>query len=200
MMRAMKVTALLAILGLAALLKLSAANDLDAGELETHLVAGPSRLQSTLGPDLTGEALDAYRAWSRRPAHFGAFAASDFGHYGWVSDYNSIQAAEASAIEICGVPVCRVFARSLPFKEAGEGELVVSRPAAEAFEMYLALPGAKAYAVHGNGAGGSWIRATTLHSAKSGALRECGRRSRSADGGTSASDAIGACRVVHAAR
>lgn len=196
----MTVRTLLVFLGLAAILKVFGMLTNEAGEMRTTLVGGPSRLQTTLGPELTADALDAYRTWSRKPGHFGAFAASDYGNFGWISDDNSIEAAEAAAIELCGMPDCRVFARSLPLKPAIDGELVVSRPAAEKFEEYLTLPGAKAFALHGNGAGGSWIGANSLSSAKVGALKECKRRSRRPEGEDIDADGSSSCEVVHAQR
>lgn len=190
----------LVVLGIAAILKAAGTLMIDTGEIRTMLVAGPSRLKSSFGPALSDEALDAYRSWSRKPAHFGAFAASEYGNFGWISNYNSIEAAEAAAIEICGMPDCRVFARSLPLVAPKEGELVVSRPAAEKFEEYLTLPGAKAYALHGNGAGGSWIGADSLGSAKVSALGECERRSKRPEGEALSADQTDTCRVVHAQR
>ena len=165
-----------------------------------ELVAGASRLQSEFGPTLSDDAMQAYRDWSRKPAHFGAFAATEFGDYGWVSEYNSIEAAETAALAFCGVPDCRVFARSLPLRQAGEGELVVSQATKDAFDEFLALRNAKAFAVHGNGAGGSWVGAPSLASAITGALKECKSMSRQTETAIPYSEAIEDCRIVYAER
>ncbi len=172
----------------------------DRDEVIGILVAGPSRLQSSFGPTLTGDALDAYREWSRAPSHFGAFAATDFGDYGWVSSYNSLAAAETAALAYCDAPDCRVFARSVPLNDAGTEELVVSRQTEEAFAEFLTLPGAKAFAIHENGASGSWYRDDTLSDAIAGALAECHRRSRSAERYIPLGEGRDDCRVVHAER
>ena len=168
--------------------------------VQTMLVAGPSRLQSTMGPTLSGTALDAYRTWQRDAEHFGAFAANDFGDFGWVSQYNSIETAEATALAFCGVPDCRIVARSLPMTAPDDGQLAVSRTTAEAFNEFLALPGAKAFAVHGNGASGSWIGAGTLRKARQGAVTECERWIETSENPQPDGAPTGTCRVVFEAR
>ena len=194
----MRFVFLLAPLFLGAYWAVTQAADAPSGEVTGKLVAGPSRLQSEFGPTLTGEALDAYREWSRAPEHFGAFAATDYGEYGWVSAYNTIEAAEIGALGYCGVPDCKVFARTFPLRRANDGELVVSLRTATAFAEFLTLPNSKAFAVHGNGAGGSWINAGSLPSAVTGALKECDRKSRMTDSDIPLSDGIEGCRIVHA--
>lgn len=197
---AMTLKGALALTSLIFLLFLTRSHLNDRSEVIGNLVAGPSRLQSSFGPTLTGDALDAYRDWSRAPSHFGAFAATDFGDYGWVSSYNSLEAAEIAALAYCDVPDCRVFARSVPLHEAGAEELAVSRETEEAFAEFLTLPGAKAFAIHENGAGGSWYRDDTLSDAIAGALAECHRRSRSGERYIPLGEDRDDCRIVHAER
>ncbi len=193
----MRFKSALAIACLVALLFLGRAHLNGQGVMIANMVAGPSKLQSSFGPTLSDEALDAYREWSREPSHFGAFAATDFGDYGWVSSYNSIEAAEIAALAYCEAPDCRVFARSLPLNPSGTNDLVVSRPTEEAFAEFLTLRGAKAFAIHGNGAGGSWYGDTTLPKAIAGAMAECMRHSREVDSPYPLSEGIEDCRVVH---
>lgn len=162
------------------------------------LKAGPSRVETEATPALDGAALGAFRDWRRAPAHFGAFAASDAGEFGYVSDYNDAALAEAAALAYCGAPGCAVIARSLPLAEAQPGVLLVSRPSEEAFNEYLTLRGSKAYAVHGSGAGGSWIGAISFFQARRGAIRECQLRLIEWD--NPPTGIVDECRVVHVSR
>ncbi len=165
---------------------------------DTMLKAGASEVQTARPLQLDSPAIADYRNWSREPSHFGAFAVSDTGGSGWVSDYNEIGMAEAAALAYCGAPDCRVIARSLPVSKPEEGVLLVSRASAEAFKEYLTLPGTKAYAVHGSGAGGSWINARWVFQAKRGAIREC--EFRLIDWEKPPPGISGDCQVVHVSR
>jgi hypothetical protein len=162
------------------------------------LKGGPSLLRTSFGIPLGGATLDRYRDWSRKPDHFGAFAASEFGDFGYVSEYNDPALAEAAALAYCDNPDCRVIAWSIPAAPPEDGVIRVSRASGEAFEEYLTYSGAKAFAIHGSGAGGSWVRARTLFGAKQGAIREC--KLRIAGWENPPPDVADTCRVVHVSR
>lgn len=149
-----------------------------SGEASKTLVAGPSRQVTDVSPEMTGDTLEAYRTWSRDPRHYGAFAISDFGEFGWVKDYNDIEFAERQAIAYCDQPSCRVIARQIPFEDTSESELMVSQRTLEGFQELLKLPGPKAFAIHPNGAFGSYYGGNSIPTVVQGALFECSRWSQ----------------------
>lgn len=169
-----------------------------APEVDTVLIGGPTRLITRTTPEMSAATLDAYRDWSRRPAHFGAFAVSPGGAYGYTKDYNSGDAAEAGALAYCAEADCRIIALSIPGIHLADGSraIIVSRPTAEIYELYLKQPASKALAIHPAGASGSWIGSDTLANAYDGAVAECERWYQTNPSVPEAE--LDGCQVVHA--
>lgn len=144
----------------------------DTAVRDQDLPAPAVRLETTGTVPSDGAASAAFAEWARTTAHHGAFAIGRDGGFGWTSDYNTLEMAEASALAFCGAD-CKVVAYAAPVDPSPFG---LGASAAVDYANYAFRLGHKAFAISDSGATGwSWSYGTALE-ARARAMTECNAR------------------------
>lgn len=143
-----------------------------------HLELAETRLEIRAAKPDDPDQRAALQRWIADAAHYGAFATSPDGAWGWTDRYNDAAMAEASALAFCARrgTGCAVIAVSVPETPAPEGHVTMRRENVVDFLDYRDLPGARAFAVAESGASGWAWDYRSRAEAEAAALANCASR------------------------